>query len=156
MTESTAVTPRINPAQYRELTSFDDALALAQAQYGNIEAASSAIGDGFELLSTDQKQQLVGVPLLILSFSFAKSEVGDKGEFVTARVVTQAGRKAVLNDGSTGVYQQLKDYQRETGRDGGLLVQRGLRKSEYTYEETQSDGTTRTKPASTYYIDTAA
>lgn len=155
--EDSAVQRRINPAQYREISSFEDALRLAQEQYGEVEAASSAIGDGFALLTTDQKVQLIGVPCVFLSWSFAASEVGERGEFVTVRVVTEDGRKVVVNDGSTGIYQQLKDYTTETnGRDGGLIVRRGLRKSDYTYTVTEGKDKGKEKAATTYYIDTAA
>lgn len=151
-----AVQLRINPAQYRAINSFEEALELAKEQYGDIQAASSAIGDGFALLTTDQKQQLVGVACLFLSWSFSASEVGERGEFVTARVVTSDGRKVVVNDGSSGVYQQLKDYTTESGRDGGLIVARGLRRSDYTYTVTDGKDAGKEKPATTYYLDTAA
>ena len=144
--ESGAVQKRINPAQYREINSWDDALRLAQEQYGDVQAASSAIGDGFALLTTEQKQQLVGVPCLFLSWSFSASEVGERDD----------ARKVVVNDGSSGVYQQLKDYTTESGRDGGLIVARGLRRSDYTYTVTEGKDAGKEKPATTYYLDTAA
>lgn len=155
-TEQGAVQRRINPGQLRELGSFADALRLAEEQYGTVEAASAAIGDGFALLTTEQKQQLVGVPCIFLSWSFSPSEQGERGEFVTVRVVTEDGRKLVLNDGSSGVYSQLREYTDESGRDGGLIVKRGLRKSDYTYTETEGKDKGKQKPATTYYIDTAA
>ncbi|HET7414754.1 MAG TPA: hypothetical protein VFI97_03560 [Arthrobacter sp.] len=152
------VVRRINPAQYREITSFDQALALARETYGTIEAASAALGDGFELIDKKDKGQFVGVPFVILSFSFAKSEVGSKGEFVSMRIVTDKNRKAVLNDGGAGIYEQLREYRAATGRDGGLYVGRGLRVSEYDYEtgDTDENGEPILKEAKTYYLDTAA
>jgi hypothetical protein len=62
--------------------------------------------------------------------------------------MTADGRKCIITDGSdkSGIRPQVKDYERR-GAFGGIMVEKGLTRSDYTYVE---DGVT--KPASTFYI----
>lgn len=135
--------------QLAEIASFDDALKLAQSIYGAdaVVAASDVIGDGFKLL--ENKDQLIEVPFLALSWDFHQ---GDHGEFASLKVVTRDGAKYVVNDGSTGIRDQLMSYSAETGRYGGLFCMKGLRRSDYTYKDENGQD----KAARTYYLDTSA
>lgn len=141
---------RLSNDDLRNIATFDDAMALFN---GDVHTADSELGDGFELLK--EKDRLIGDPCLFISWSFSE---GDHGEFVSARVIAKSGGKYVVNDGSTGLCSQLREYtDSHGGRNGGLLSRRGLRKSEYTYDETDpKTGEIKTKPAVTYYIDTSA
>lgn len=143
------VTHSVNSAQLRSITSFDDALAIMRETYGEsaVALASDVLGDGFAL--TENKDQLCGVGLAFISWS---ESLGDFGPFVAARVITEQGGKFVITDGSTGIYAQLAAFAQETGRSGGLVAKRGLRRSDYTY----SDEKGQERPAKTYYIDTSA
>jgi hypothetical protein len=149
-TEETALAiPQYAREDYKAIGSFDDAVALAVAAYGEVETASEELGDGFAILDKDDKGQLVKVPCMFLDWNFS---LGDFGEFVSAHVISKTGAKFIVNDGSTGIYQQLRDYTNEhAGRQGGLFAPRGLRRSDYTYDD---DG--KQTPATTFYIDTAA
>lgn len=135
--------------QLADITSFDDALKLAQSLYGetNVVAASDVIGDGFKLL--ENKDQLIEVPFLALSWDFHQ---GDHGEFASVKVVTRDGQKYVVNDGSTGIRDQLMQFTADTNRYGGLFCMKGLRRSDYTYTDDKGEE----KAARTYYLDTSA
>lgn len=146
--EEPTTVARYNRNQLKELSSFDDALRLAQEVYGDIVQASAELGDGFEIVGKDEKSQFIKVPMILLSWGFGK---GDHGEFVSIRAVTKDGRRVVINDGSTGIYAQLREYTDLNNRDGGMFVARGFRKSDYEYDD---NGTP--KPATTFYLDTAA
>jgi hypothetical protein len=140
--------------ELRNIETFDDALALVQSQLGGVAVASDELGDGFALISTAKdKDKFCGVPVIFLSWAF---NAGDFGDFVSARIVARQDggsiAKAIINDGSTGVFQQLQDYTKQTGKLGGLVARHGLRRSDYEYD----DGSGTPKPASTYYIDTSA
>jgi hypothetical protein len=139
----------------REIQNFDDAIRLAQAQFGNIASVSEEIGDGFVVLSTDEKAILVGIPCLALEWEFWPGNHGDKG-FVSIRLVARMPGgvmgKYIINDGSTGVMRQLKDYTDRTGRRGALMLPGGLRASEY--QKTLDNG--EVTDATTYYLDVAA
>lgn len=100
------------------------------------------------------KAALVGQSFMIGRITFRK---GDYGPYVTVTAVDPENQEFVFNDGSSGVYRQLVTYLQERGKlDKGidrpdsqeyevrLLVQRGLRVSEY--EGPQG------KPARTYYL----
>lgn len=130
----------------RGLSDFDAAVALVAAELGAAPvAADEELGDGFALL--DNKDTLCGVPLLFMAWSF---HPGDFGEFVSARVAAKQGGglgKYIVNDGGTGIYAQLREFTDRTGRMGGLIARRGMRKSEYENEY---------GPGVTYYIDTSA
>jgi hypothetical protein len=133
------------------IDSFDAALSLVQQQLGGIVSAET-LGDGFAVLSKN-KDVLCGVPVLFMSWDF---NAGDFGEFVSVRAIARreggALTKVILNDGSTGIYKQLRDFTKQTGKLGGLVARQGLRRSDYDYD----DGSGQLKPASTYYIDTTA
>src|SRR5258705_6186656 len=121
VTENEAKTvARYNRDQLKSLTSFDEALLLAQEIYGDVVQASAELGDGFEIIPKDDKIQFVKVPMILLSWGFGQ---GDHGEFVSIRAVTKDGRRVVINDGSTGIYAQLREYtDTNGGRDGGMFV----------------------------------
>lgn len=125
---------------------FGDVLKQLESD-GEIFAAAE-LGNGFAVLSTKDKARLVGVPLLILNWNFND---GENGEFVSAQVMTNTER-LIVNDGSTGIYKQLKALA-DTGEVRAIFAKHGLRKSEYEYTDPK---TQEKKPAVTYYIDTTA
>lgn len=105
------------------------------------------------------KETLLGKPFLIVDIRLNTS--GEYGEFVSICALTEANDRIVFNDGSTGILAQAKDLLGQ-GLVAGVVVKRGLRKSEYTYQETDFDGkpvidpkTGKEKPptpATTYYL----
>lgn len=134
------------------IESFDDALGVLADAGVVIDHASEKLGNGFAILS--DKGLLVGVEILLLSWQFNN---GDNGEFVSANVVARMpGQKSpakfVVNDGSTGIRDQLKLYNAKTGKTAGLHVKNGLRRSDYTFV----DDNGQTKNATTFYLDTSA
>lgn len=144
-------TAAFSPAQLRDIRTFEDAARLAQEQLGATVVSSESLGDGFTLY--EDKEDLVGLPMMFISWSFSQ---GDFGSFVAARVLVQypgnaEAQKYVITDGSTGIYQQLKDLAERGDGPQILMAPRGLRKSEYTYTDDKGEK----RPAVTYYIDTA-
>lgn len=123
----------------REITSFDEAFAAAQDAFGGVIDASQEIGTGFDLLNTEAKDSLSGVPFIIVEMAFNH---GDMGEFVSVVAVTEHNRRVIFNDGSTGIYKQLKQLNDRTGRVGGILVKGGLRRSDYPATDERPAGTT--------------
>ena len=135
--------------ELRSISSFDDALNLAQAKLGKgnvIPQASEELGDGFTLLESEEKNLLIKRDMIILDWVFADGDYGD--EFVTMRLVTRDGGRYIVNDGSTGICAQLRDYSNRTGRYSMLRVERGFRKSEYANEHSEH--------AVTFYLDTSS
>lgn len=122
------------PDTLREVTNFDDALALAQETWGGVASASDEIGDGFVMLddTVGGKDKLINVPFIALGWVFTLGDFG--ADYLIMRVVTKEGGKFIVTDGGTGLCQQVKSYQERTGKNGGLYVERGLRKSEYDNE----------------------
>jgi hypothetical protein len=144
---------RLSNSVLRDMSTFDDIVALFP---DGLVDASQVLGDGFTLLDSDDKIRLVGVPLALLEWRFTDN--GKFGEFVSIRLaqLDEAGinivGRYIVNDGSTGIKDQLKDYSTTYGQNGGLIVRNGLRRSEYDY--TDDKGATR--PAVTYYLDLSA
>jgi len=136
--------------ELRNLDSLDSIKALLGDQVGN----ATDLGSGFVVLDKESKRRICGVPLLFLFWQFSEG-IGEKGEKVTAHVV-QLGAdgsvvgKFIINDGSTGVYEQLKEYTARTNAFKGLFVPKGLRASDYTTTINGHD-----QEATTYYIDTS-
>lgn len=153
-----ATTAGFTATELADIDSFDAALALIGEKMGGTVVNSSDLGDGFSLLGTNDKGQLVGVPLVVMSVTFSEGEYvradgsGQKikGTFATLRIVTKDGRKLILNDGSTGICAQLQElYERRPAVAGQpILCAKGLRVSEYVHPEHGA--------AKTYYLDTSA
>jgi hypothetical protein len=132
-----------------------DSLDAIKALLGERVANAADLGSGFAVLRDEQKRRLVGVPLLFLMWAFSKSDLNDAGEKVSAHVVqldntSKVVGKFIINAGSFGIYEQLKEFTERTGESKGLFAPNGLRVSDYKF--TDDEG--REKPASTYYIDT--
>ena len=89
---------------------------------------------------------MIGVPFIVLDFRFIVDEK-TKREYVTVLVMNGQGGKARFNDGSTGIYAQLKKIHEQYGVQP-IACKFGLRKSDY---EVQNDDGTIT-PATTYYL----
>lgn len=148
------VLPQYSTEQYRDINSFEQALAAAEASFGSLVTAED-LGDGFVLVKEEQKRSLVGVPMVCL---YAQLRTGTLGGYVVARCVTRDHRKVVIVDGSTGMYEQLRLYMES---HGGLWINiwgKGLRASDYDVEvpNPKKPGEMMTIEATTYYIDTAA
>lgn len=142
---------RLSDDELAGIQSFEDAIALLKSS-GLAPATITDFGNGFEVL--EDKRQLLKVPFLILSWAFNN---GDHGDFVTMYVVTDNGRKLVVNDGSTGIREQLVSISEkrltEFGGDitkahSGLYCPKGLRISEYVYVNDKGDKSN----AATFYL----
>lgn len=121
---------RWDSSELRELTDFETALKKVQETYGPVVKASETLGNGFALLSNQDKAKLAGKPFLLLFWTFNPGDFGDY--FVSCAAMTSDGQKFILNDGSSGIYTQLREFSIEhDGRQGGLLVEGGLRMSQY-------------------------
>lgn len=135
-----------NETALRSVETFEDAFELAAIAFNGVADATTEIGDGFELL--DDKDDLIGVPFIILTFSLHEGEHKRDGEnlkFVSMRIMTKGNRKFVVNDGGTGLAEQLVNYARRTGKAGGLGVPHGLRVSTYNHPVHG--------PGKTHYLD---
>lgn len=148
--KAVATTPNFSDTDLRNISTFEDAVALMAEAYGheNLFAADQVIGNGFRVLSTREKDRLIGVECAFLNWRFHPGKYND--EFVTVLVVTRAGEKFLMNDSGHGIYQQLHQVTESTGREGGMLCRNGLNRSDYEYEDAE---TGKMMPASTYYID---
>lgn len=137
--------PATRPEVSRQMTfnQIAEAFGGQVVDLAEVPALDSAFG---EILNGPGKDRLVGVPFLIVDWS---QNSGDKGRFVSLRVVTQDSAKYVVNDGSTGIMSQM-DTLEESGVKGGVVCRHGLRRSDYTYTDPQGEE----HPASTYYLDT--
>lgn len=139
----------IEERDLRSVASFDDAMGLLDNFHG--AESYDNYGNGFEIL--DNKNRLVDNPFVVLEWRFNKSKQFAQ-EFVSMLVVTKSGEKLIVNDGSTGIAAQMRMVTDERIRTGarspqtGLLVSRGLRRSDYKF----TDGDGAEKDATTYYL----
>lgn len=136
-------------AELRNLDSIEGIRALL----GDQIAQATDMGNGFAILDSKGKSRLCGVPLVFLHWSFNQ---GDNGEFASALVVQTDNTgavvgKYVVNDGSTGIYQQLREYTDDKQTNRGLFAPRGLRQSDYTTTDDKGNEIA----ATTFYIDTS-
>lgn len=154
--------------QLRNITSFDEAVALANAiaaENGNVKVESmDDYGTGFAVA---EKEALIGVQFIALQWAFRPD--GDFGEFVSVELVTKAGDKVVINDGGAGICRQLKEITAAREKEGvanthSLLgVPNGLTRSDFFYKASDPQGEKFRQipegakkgeylPGSTYYL----
>ncbi len=104
-----------------------------------------------------KKEALVGIPFMIADVRHYEGKFGDA---VAVMVLTQAplvghtDARYVINDGSTGVYQQIVYMLARAKRKTGIMCPNGLRFSEYDYQPVDLAGEPMGNPipAKTYYI----
>lgn len=133
--------------ELRGIGSFSDALELIANKGLGAPENFEAYGTGFKVVD---KATLVGVPFMMLEWRFSD---GDFGRFVSFSGVTEDGRKIIVNDGSTGVREQLENVSASRESKGmkasaPLLVREGLRVSEYDYTDEKGNKSR----AKTYYL----
>jgi len=145
---STPVTPSISQKERERLThmSFSDVL---ENFGGELVPATDVIdSDQYgRLLNREEKHLLVGVPFIMVRWTFNKGDFGK--DFVSCWILTQQNDRYILNDGGVGVCDQLRRLTEDSGRNGMLACPKGLRVSEY--DKTLDNG--QVIPAKTYYID---
>lgn len=142
---------RFDAEVLRSIENFSDVASLFDSVGAQVETADD-YGNGFELVQNENgKAALVGVPLIILGWTFGD---GDYGKFVTMFIVTKDGRKLIVNDGSTGICKQLENITRQRTERGvnqpqmALKVDKGFSRGDYTY--VAADGTR--SPATTFRL----
>jgi hypothetical protein len=140
----------LTDAALSDIKSFDDALRIMQ-EAGVVADSMSDYGTGFALLK--DKERLVSLPFIIVEWRFNNSDLNEAG-FASFACITKHGDKYVVNDGSTGIADQLRSVTQRRIAAGhktpqnGLLVPAGLTVSRYDF--TDADG--KQKPATTYYL----
>lgn len=153
MTEVATIVTRLTNEELRAIESTADVLQLFQDKGAVVTDLSEVLGSGFEVVPTKHKGKLVDVGFLILEWNFTQ---GDKGEFVSLTVVTEDNRKLILNDGSTGIRDQIKELE-QNGVFAPVLVRKGLRESVYYYDSAEpgtkyKDDAEGREKATTYYL----
>jgi hypothetical protein len=130
----------------REIENFDDIKTLSGV--AEITSISAVLGTGFSVL--EDKARLLNLGFIIVKFGTHESEKNG-GEFSTLHVVTDTKEKWIVNDGSTGIHAQMTELKEKLGSVCPLFVPRGLRVSEYDYENDKGE----TSRARTYYLNTS-
>ena len=125
-------------------------MALVSETFGATEIilAEKVLGTGFGVV--DDKAAFIGVPFIIIRVDQNATTKSEKGFFFSLHVVTKDGRKAIINDGGTGIASQLEMlYQKHPEMMGKpMMVAKGLRVSRYTHP-TAGD-------SETFYLDTSS
>ncbi len=153
------------------IASYDDAIRIAQEAFGTVVRIDETdMGDGFRVATEDDKRRLVGVPLVLLEWKWRDGDFGKDYCSILAVALNANGTstKWVINDGGTGIAEDLKAYEGRTGRTGGLSVPKGLRVSDYFTDaltnlpisrgqlaEYHATGR-KTGKGHTFYLDTSA
>jgi len=137
--------------QLQAIGGIDDALALFD---GEALDSFADYGTGFRIVR--DKRQLVDVPFVILEWRFTS---GDMGGFVSFAAVTQSNDKVIVNDGSTGIREQLERVTMTRQKRGHnmpqhwLRVMGGLRMSEYEVDvPDERTGIVTKRKAATFYL----
>ncbi len=148
--------PIFSEKELASFESFDDVLKHTIAKDIQVDNIS-IYGSGFVVL--DSKEKLIENQFVILEYHFSQ---GKQGEFVSLLImarnpVTVNGKsvsKLVVNDGSTGIRDQMRMIEERRTENGvplnrPIFVENGLRKSTYTIEVNGEE-----TEATTFYLAT--
>lgn len=149
---------RIPDEVLNKLTDTSAVAEFFESQNAELEDYADEYGSGFEIL--ERKDKLVDVPFLVVSWTFNTSKDypnpdGTPGVFVTAYVITEKGDKYIVNDGSTGIRNDLyrvTELRRQKGSQNSqtaLMVRKGLRRSDYNYVNPKTGEVSK---ATTFYL----
>lgn len=150
MTDLVKNSPKWTDDDLKSIKSFDDLLAFAQHPDVSdhiVIADVETYGLGFDLV--EDKNDLIGKHFVILEYKFNAGKYAE--DFVSMMIITKDGRKLILNDGSTGIREQMKMIDKTAQAEGAMVainVRKGLRVSNYTYVDDKGKET----PASTFYL----
>lgn len=151
------------PDKLSSIRSFADAIAIATEVHGE----DTTTATGIRVMRIEDKRLLTGVPLVLLEWHFLWSEENDR-EYVSVLCVADTKpdpSQWYLNDGSTGIFVELKEYEAKTGKNGNVLCPQGLRVSDYSIDPQTRKPLTRAQvteykrqgkeiePAATFYLD---
>ena len=120
---------------------------LTQLRAADDIQPAAELGDGYEILRKEDKGRLVGVPFILQDWHLYD---GDFGPAVSLRLMTKAGERYIINDGSTGIRDQLLNM-KDTLK--AIYFIHGLRRSDYEYTDPK---TQEKKQAVTFYLDFSA
>lgn len=165
------VVPRVfADADLADVDSWETAMSFVEGAFGDVINAADALGSGFKMADDAVMARLVGVPLILMQWRFFPGDFGK--DFVAVDAVQRHDNgsitKWVFTDGGTGICDQLKDFTKRTGRNGGLGVPKGLRVSNYYIDRETKEPLSKVEvreymtsrrpmdPAQTYYLDTSA
>ena len=157
----------------RSIATFEDAAAAVLEATGEkpLFVSESEVSDGFTMLKTDQKADLVGKPMLLVRWKFID---GSDGKYVFVSAVVKTGDapdaiwKVHFTDGGKGIYEELKKLTDITRRTSNLVLPRGLRVSHGKYSEDLGKAVNAREAAqlvldgkkvgdfTAYYLDTSA
>lgn len=132
----------------KEISTFNDAVrelwslqVLSDEQYAQLS--------GFGLLPGNRKQELVGVPFLIIQFEFKTGK--NESSFVECHLITTNDERHILRDSSRGIHEQLRQIHSDRVASGhpspnlGVYVRKGLTFRDNPYSSpTGEQMTTRT------------
>ena len=103
------------------------------------------------------KAKLVAVPFMIADVRHYKGNFGDAIAMLVMTREALPGERTnryVINDGSTGIYEQVVGMIERTKKKSGIMCPNGLRASTYDWQEKDFDGNPigEVHKATTYYI----
>lgn len=165
--QSAEVAPVMNELPLSVVNSFKGVEDVEQffAAQGITLSAGEEISDGFETVT--DKDRFLKTSFVVIDWKkFYSSEFGQ--DAMTIRIMTLAGEKYRLSDGSTGIMKQLEEITEvrlaagHAAPNAGLICKDGLTKSEYwvstidgkaipTIEAEKLPASAKRK-ASTYYL----
>lgn len=163
MTKSTDIVPAfLTDDMLATIVDFNSAMDVFKSAGVAVDQVSD-YGHGFSLIKTAEKHTLIGQPMVLVQWSFNSSdkhydEHGEPLPFVSIYIVTKDRRKVIINDGSTGIYRQLRTVsdariaKNHPMPNGGLVVPQGLTCATYPY----TDENGKTSEATTFYLSESA
>lgn len=116
---------------------FEDLLLKLRATQQVVAAAEVREELGELWTVCEDKQLLVGQPFVIVDYVFRE---GDYGDYCSLRVFTPTGQRLIVNDGSTGICEQMRRFSHGKRALEALYCPKGLSVSkDYHYTNDKGD-----------------
>lgn len=115
-------------------TSFADLMKVVDP--ADVKDAAEALGNGFTVASQKDKDSLVNVPFVIIDWRINPN--GRFGSFATLFIKTVDNRNLILNDGGSGIPDQLEEL-KANNFTGIIQCRHGLSVATYPAFEYQYD-----------------
>jgi hypothetical protein len=130
------------------IDSFHEAVSQLRS-IGAFTAEQNEQLTGFGLLPGNRKQELVGVPFLIIQYEFKAGK--NDSSFVECYIVTTNDERHIMRDSSRGIHEQLLELLNDRIESGhpvpncGVYVRKGLTYRDNPYTSPSGEQlTTRT------------
>lgn len=136
-------------------TALEIDLEEAGTSYADLAGGAIDLGEELGEYELVDKSDLIATPFVIVGVNLNETDLTNDEVYANVRCITKDGAKVCFNDGSTGVYTQLKRVLNNQPEPKPILVKGGLRVSVFHWDPKTQSITEGTPNAKVYYLSSS-